>query len=133
NAGAREALLKHLQTAPAALALEIAQGLSRTREGCLGLLAAAEQGKVAASLLQDRVVLDGIHRSQIADAQQRVAKLTAGLPSPDDRLRQLIEHRREEYQRARADVAKGQAVFKKICAACHKIGGEGNKIGPELD
>ena len=24
-------------------------------------------------------------------------------------------------------------MFKKICAACHKIGGEGNKIGPELD
>ncbi len=133
SAKAREALLKHLPSAPGALALEIAQGLSRTREGCLGLLTAAEQGKVPASLLQDRVVLDGVNRSQIDGAAARLAKLTAGLPSPDDRLRQLVEHRRQEYQRVNADAVKGQAVFKKICAACHKIGGEGNKIGPELD
>src|SRR5439155_742121 len=94
---------------------------------------ADEQGKVPASLLQDRVVLDGLNRSQIDGAAARLAKLSAGLPSPDDRLRQLVEHRRGEYQRVNADAMKGKAVFKKICAACHKIGGEGNKIGPELD
>ena len=59
QAKAREALLKHLPNAPGALALEIAQGLSRSREGCLSMLTAVEQGKVPASLLQDRVVLDG--------------------------------------------------------------------------
>jgi putative heme-binding domain-containing protein len=133
SAAAREALLKHLASAPGALALDIAQGLSRTREGCQGLLTTAEHGKASAALLQDRVVQEGLNRSGIDGVAQRVARLTAGLPSPDERTGQLIEHRRGEFARINADAAKGQAVFKKICAACHKIGGEGNKIGPELD
>jgi putative heme-binding domain-containing protein len=29
--------------------------------------------------------------------------------------------------------ALGAFAFKKNCAACHKVGGEGTKIGPELD
>jgi putative heme-binding domain-containing protein len=33
---------------------------------------------------------------------------------------------------AKADPAKGRAVFVKNCAACHKMYGEGNAVGPEL-
>jgi putative membrane-bound dehydrogenase-like protein len=31
-----------------------------------------------------------------------------------------------------ADLAKGNALYKKTCAACHKLYGEGGAIGPEL-
>jgi len=30
------------------------------------------------------------------------------------------------------DAARGREVFKKNCAACHKVGGEGRDVGPEL-
>ncbi len=33
---------------------------------------------------------------------------------------------------ARADPARGRAIFVKNCAACHKMYGEGNAVGPEL-
>ena len=33
---------------------------------------------------------------------------------------------------AAADASRGRAVFKKTCAACHVLYGEGGKIGPEL-
>ncbi len=32
----------------------------------------------------------------------------------------------------RADASRGRAVFKKTCAACHLLYGEGGKIGPDL-
>jgi putative heme-binding domain-containing protein len=133
EARAREALVKHLPAAPAALAVDIALGLSRSREGGLALLAAIEQGKASARLLQERAVMAGLEQAQVPHAQQRVAKLTAGLPAADERIAQLIEARRNEFVRFSADAEAGRAVYKKICAACHKLGGEGNKIGPELD
>jgi putative heme-binding domain-containing protein len=33
---------------------------------------------------------------------------------------------------AQADVSKGRLVFSGLCAACHKLYGEGAAIGPEL-
>jgi putative heme-binding domain-containing protein len=34
--------------------------------------------------------------------------------------------------RGKGDPARGQALFKQHCAACHALFGEGNKVGPEL-
>jgi putative heme-binding domain-containing protein len=33
---------------------------------------------------------------------------------------------------AGGDAARGKQVFTKICAACHRVGGEGHEIGPNL-
>jgi putative heme-binding domain-containing protein len=33
---------------------------------------------------------------------------------------------------AKADTAKGRAIYERTCAACHKLFGEGAEIGPEL-
>ena len=32
----------------------------------------------------------------------------------------------------RADPAKGRVVYQKNCIVCHKLGGEGNEVGPSL-
>jgi putative heme-binding domain-containing protein len=130
---AREALLKHLPSAPGALAVEMAHGLSRSPEGGQALVAAVEKGKATARLLQDRTVLNNLQQSQPADLLKRVAGLTAGLSPVEERIAQLIEERRNAFAASNVKPEDGRAVFKKICAACHKINGEGNKIGPELD
>src|SRR5207249_6245808 len=39
------------------------------------------------------------------------------------------------YQKAlqlKGDVARGKAVFKKVCSACHQLEGVGNQIGADL-
>ncbi|MFO1023517.1 MAG: c-type cytochrome, partial [Planctomycetales bacterium] len=55
------------------------------------------------------------------------------LPPVDQRITDLINQRREAYRAGGWDKAKGEEVFAKNCAACHRLGGKGNKVGPELD
>src|SRR5215203_405261 len=38
----------------------------------------------------------------------------------------------EDILKLQADVAKGKTVFTSRCATCHKLGNEGNAIGPDL-
>ena len=64
---------------------------------------------------------------------ERVARLTAGLPPQDERIGKLIDARRKLVAAGQADVAKGAALFQKNCATCHRIGDAGAKIGPNLD
>ncbi|MFO0942242.1 MAG: PVC-type heme-binding CxxCH protein [Pirellulales bacterium] len=37
-----------------------------------------------------------------------------------------------ESKLAKADLGNGQKVFTRVCASCHKLGGEGGKIGPDI-
>jgi putative heme-binding domain-containing protein len=64
---------------------------------------------------------------------ERVVRLTRGLPSPDQRLEELLSRRRTGFAQAKSQSALGFKVFEKNCAACHQIKNIGAKIGPQLD
>ena len=76
---------------------------------------------------------NALAQQHIDKLDETIAKLTADLPSRDEQLRLLIEDRLTGFKKFKPDVARGKQVFTKNCAACHKIGGEGAKVGPELD
>jgi putative heme-binding domain-containing protein len=65
--------------------------------------------------------------------EARIETLTAGLPSEDEAIAALISQRVRSFPSGAADPAAGRAVFKKHCAACHRIGEEGSLVGPQLD
>ncbi len=44
----------------------------------------------------------------------------------------LISKMRDELRTAKGDPVAGRAVFKKLCAQCHKIYGEGAEVGPDI-
>ncbi len=46
--------------------------------------------------------------------------------------RMAVYRRYRDALNASADVAKGKAVFAKVCATCHMHQGEGGKVGPDL-
>ncbi|MEX2558521.1 MAG: c-type cytochrome, partial [Pirellulales bacterium] len=48
-------------------------------------------------------------------------------------IRQLIHQRREAFAAAETNPDQGREVFKKTCAACHRLNGDGTKIGPDLE
>lgn len=136
NAGGlpgRQALAAALATAPERLAVEIAAALAGSDEGLTLLLDAVASGKAAATLLQEWGVNLRFSGRNVPRLQARVAELTQGLPPADQRLRDLVAARRNGFQVGSHNVVAGQRVFVKHCAACHRLAGQGQKIGPELD
>jgi putative heme-binding domain-containing protein len=130
---AREALAASLATAPHLLAVEIAAGLARTPPGVELLLAAVKAGESPPRLLLERPVQQSLFAAAVPNWTQRVAALTKDIVPLDKQLDDLIARRRGAFAKAAPDANQGAAVFKKSCAACHRIGDVGNKIGPELD
>ncbi len=130
---ARQQLLANLQTAPQRLAVEIAGALSDSGDGAEGLLAAIESGKASPRLLQEPAVMARLRARKLQNLDERLSKVTAGLPPQDDRVRELIDQRRKLVAGTKAESARGAAVFEKHCAVCHRIGEKGAKIGPNLD
>jgi putative heme-binding domain-containing protein len=90
-------------------------------------------GKASARLLQERPVLLRLRGARIPDIDERVARLTKGLPAPERQLAELLRRRLASYERTKPDAARGALVFEKHCATCHQLAGKGAKIGPQLD
>lgn len=126
-------LLAQLVAAPERLAIEIAAGLASRKPTAELLMAQVEAGKVSARLLQERVVQERLRGAGLEDWGPRVAKLTAGLPAAEERVQRLIESRRQRFAGATPHAAAGAEIFKKHCASCHRVGGQGSKVGPDLD
>jgi putative heme-binding domain-containing protein len=129
----RQHLLTHLQTAPERLAIDIAAALSDSAPGAEGLLATVTSGKASARLLQEAPVVTRLQARKLENLNERLAELTAGLPPQDQRIRDLIDQRRQLVAGGQPDLVQGAALFQKHCAVCHRIGEQGAKIGPNLD
>jgi putative heme-binding domain-containing protein len=131
------ALGRGLRIAAGPLAVEIAAGMAISRPGAEALVAEIESGKASPRLLEEPAVAGRWRGVQTPELESQRQKLLSGLQPRDARLKQLVDQRRQAYLAAagqsQANVELGKAVFQKSCAACHKVGGVGNKIGPELD
>ncbi|MCS7045524.1 MAG: HEAT repeat domain-containing protein [Gemmataceae bacterium] len=127
------ALVRAFEKAPARLQTTIALGMAGSPQGAERLLDAVAAGKASARLLQDPTITQRLRQAKVANLEERLAKLTKGLPPADQRLAQLLAQRRAAWATATSDVKLGQLVFHKHCAACHAIANQGAKIGPQLD
>jgi len=129
----RESLAGYFAAAPARVATVIAQQLTHSREGTKLLMDAVEQGKASAHLLQDPVVDQRVRLFRVQAIDERLARLTKGLPPPERQLARLIFKRRAGFTAAKTDVQQGLRVFTKHCSVCHQLAGKGKKVGPNLD
>jgi putative heme-binding domain-containing protein len=129
----RAELLKFLPSAPARLQTSIAVGLVASPAGVEKLLESVKAGKASARLLQDAAVKPRLEASRLPRLKERLAELTAGLPPAGKDMQDLLQRRRDGFTRAKKDTKLGAAVFVKNCANCHQVGGQGAKIGPQLD
>lgn len=106
----------------------IIDGLLANPERTNLLLDAIEEGQIKPSEI-DLAQVKRLTTYRDAKIKARAEKLLAAA-TPADRAKAL-----EDYQPVLAmkgDAAKGQAIFEKNCAACHRIAGIGTTVAPDI-
>ncbi len=91
--------------------------------------------------------LDAVEKKVVLPTDLEPARVQLLLKSPDEKVRTRVAKlfagngpsKRQDvlakYQKAldlKGDTTKGKAVFKESCAACHKLDGVGEAVGPDL-
>ncbi|MBY0514219.1 MAG: c-type cytochrome, partial [Gemmataceae bacterium] len=122
-----------LKTAPYRVTVGLAAGLAGSKPGAEELLAAVKAGEASPRLLQEKAVIEKLRGAGVPDLDARVAELTRGLPPADVKVAALIKTRARQFAAAKPDKELGAKLYAKHCAACHQIGGQGGKVGPNLD
>jgi putative heme-binding domain-containing protein len=124
--------MRCLPEAPARLQSALAVGLADSPQGAALLLDAVAAGRASPRLLLERPVRARLEQRALPGLAERIAALTHGLTA-DQAVQGLIDQRRAGFQAAHADAQAGARVFAQHCTVCHQIGGQGAKVGPQLD
>lgn len=127
-----ELLAEVMRSIPLAAQTRLAENLASTREGAELLLDLIEHGQASAFLVQNPALAKRAE-SALPGAAERIRALVAGLPDRSEAVERIIRERRASHALARGMAERGPELFKKHCAACHQIGGQGAVIGPQLD
>ncbi|MDP6469325.1 MAG: c-type cytochrome [Pirellulaceae bacterium] len=130
NASAPSVLLgRYAQMSPE-LRRAVLETLATRKRYAQALLAAVRQGTVSRDEIPAHVArsLNNILGDRFARVYGKVR------PVAEDREKLMAKYKKmiTPSAIAGADASRGRAVFKKTCAACHVLYGEGGKIGPEL-
>jgi putative heme-binding domain-containing protein len=96
-------------------------------------LDAIAAGQASPRLLLEKQTRERLTQLKLDGADERIAKLTKGLPPPDQQVQKLIDTRVKNYATAKTSLALGAKIFEKTCMLCHSMEGKGASIGPQLD
>ena len=121
----------HRMSSSDALKTQIRQILLSRKSFALAWLTAVDRGDVAATLTPAEQIQQ-VSLLEDAGLDSLVRKHWGQLGT--SRGEKLAEVRRlsNDLRAAPGDAAAGQAIFKKNCANCHQLFGEGVKLGPDL-
>ncbi|MBM4047770.1 MAG: c-type cytochrome, partial [Planctomycetes bacterium] len=129
DAAAMSLLLEKFPSFTPRLSAAVMDAFFAKQERLPMLLEALEQSAIPASSL-DAVRRDQLNNSPKSEIAARARKLLA--PEKGTAERQSVLDHYASGLRLPRDAARGKAVFDKQCAKCHKLGGEGYEVGPDL-
>ena len=98
-------------------------------------------GPLLDAIVEQRIPKDALNLNQLrriarfedAELQERFQSIYGTLREGRDPQReQYVQQMRELLEQTPGDPHNGVLVFKKICAQCHKIHGEGAEVGPDI-
>ena len=96
------------------------------------LLTAVGQNQIPAAALNVNQVA-ALQSSQDAELVKLVmAKWGTVRTQRNPQREQVVAEMKEFIRKTPGDAEQGQIVFKRVCAQCHKIHGDGNDVGPDL-
>jgi putative membrane-bound dehydrogenase-like protein len=128
DADVAEELLRAWTGAPRVLRRELGVLLAARADRADRLLDAVEAGSVSAGDL-DLVVIRSLTVDAPEPLRSRARRILAEW-LPADRSEVLARYRMAAT--IRGDVERGRTVFARACAACHKVGGLGTPVGPDI-
>ena len=130
NATAPAVLLSRYQKMNPELKRAVVETLATRKSYAQELLAAVQQKKVARDEIPAHVArsLNSLLGEQFANVFGKVR------PVAQDREKLIAKYKKllTASRIADADASRGRAIFKKTCASCHLLYGDGAKIGPDL-
>jgi len=98
----------------------------------LMFLNSVEAGRFKASdVAVDELRRIALHQNAELDSLVRKHWGNVRAGTPEEKLAE-IRRLSNDLRAAEGNLAEGQALFKKHCATCHELFGEGTKIGPDL-
>ena len=126
------ALISHLAKLPADIQPAAIEALTDRADSATELLGLIRDGKVPSTLInanQAQKMLS-LKNQPLADL---VTKYWGVVRTERDPARvELIARMRNELRTSHGDPVAGRVVFKKLCAQCHKMYGEGAEVGPDI-
>ncbi|MCA9037003.1 MAG: c-type cytochrome [Planctomycetaceae bacterium] len=125
-------LLEQLNTLPEDVQPAVIEALTDRTDAAIALMTAVADGKVVASTInanQARKMLS-LKEERLTDLINRHWGIVRSQRDPA-RAR-LISQMRNTLRTSAGNPVAGQAVFRKVCAQCHKIYGEGADVGPDI-
>ncbi len=122
------------QSAVASQQAQLLGALVSRSAGANAVLEALANGRIA------RTELTPFHARQIASLDnaaltKRLGEVWGSVRTSDAEKRATSARLRQQLTSARlqtADLGRGRQLFTQVCAACHKLYGEGGSVGPDL-
>jgi putative heme-binding domain-containing protein len=96
------------------------------------LLQMCRDGWLSAAALADANVRQAVEAGLTAEQRTQLSGLTSQVDAAAANSEMLVRLQ-QTIQAREADIENGQRVFKKHCAACHQLRGQGTVVGPQLD
>jgi putative heme-binding domain-containing protein len=121
-------LLKGWRTYTPSVRREVLEAMLRQRSRLPFLLDALAAGQVLPAELNEQRQRQLLERLQ-GDQLKRAQALLAATPNID--RRKVVDAYRDVLAMSR-DAGRGQLVFQKQCASCHRLDGQGAAVGPDL-
>lgn len=111
----------------------VAEALAADPAAASYLLDLTATGRIAPRVLQMQSVATRLNRHKNDALKSRIDAQLAAMPSENESLQQLISQRQELLRTSTPRIERGSELFKKNCAACHQVAGQGAIVGPQLD
>lgn len=122
-----------MRAAPQQAQTFLAAVLSQQPAGASQLIDFVRRGIVSAHLLRRPEIAQRLAALSSQELNTAITDLTKNLPNEDEATLKLLAARKADCIAHGGDATRGLELFKKHCAACHQMRGEGQKIGPQLD
>ena len=122
-----------MKSLPLRLQTTFARTMSQSDSLATKLAELIEQGIVSPEVLRSEVVKAQVSSLTKNSLREKYELLISSLPEDNNQISELIANWKTGFDLNAASISAGNAVFKKNCATCHSIAGEGKKIGPQLD